>query len=85
MSGRIWAKMTVPAISQYAAILFALAAAASWFRSATIRLPPTGQEPWKGTGPFHAALVKQSRWNAVAAICAALAAIFQVISLAAAN
>ena len=77
--------MTVSAILQYLAVAFALAAAAFWFWSGTIKLPPTGTEPWKGTGPFHAALVKQSRWNAVAAICAALAAIFQVISLAAAN
>ena len=39
----------------------------------------------KGTGPFHAALVKQSQWNARAAICAALAAFIQAISLAGAN
>ena len=74
--------MTISALSQYAAIGFALAAAACWFRSATIELPPTGDEPWKGKGPFHAALVKQSQWNARAAICAALAAIIQAISLA---
>jgi hypothetical protein len=42
-------------------------AAIFWFVSASVRLPATGTEPWKGTGPFHAALIKQSRWNAAAA------------------
>lgn len=77
--------MTIAAFLQYVAIVFALAAALSWLRSATIKLPPTGEEPWNGTGPFHGALVKQSRWNAVAAICAAFAALSQAISIAATN
>ena len=73
--------MTFLAVLQYLAILLAIAAAISWLRSASVYLPPTGVEPWKGTGPFHAALVKQSKWNAIAATSAATAAILQAILL----
>lgn len=73
--------MTPHAILQYVTILLAIAAAISWLRSARVHLPPTGEEPWEGIGPFHAALVKQSKWNAIAATCAAAAAILQATLL----
>lgn len=69
------------AIAPYLAFAFSLLAALFWLKSSLIKLPPTGEEPWKGTGPFHAALVKQSRWNAGGAVCAAAAALVHAVSL----
>ncbi len=51
-----------------------------WVKSATVKLPSVTSTQYDGGGAFPAALAKQGKWNAYAAWCAAIAALFQVLS-----
>lgn len=60
---------------------FSLLAAASWVRSAAVRLSPkkvSGEE----IGSFPVALQRQAKWNRLAATFAALAALSQFAEVA---
>lgn len=67
--------------------LFALAAAILWLIASLTKTPnriPTG--PLKGSlfdvfDEIHVSLAKQSRWNALAAGCASVAALLQAIQI----
>ena len=51
-----------------------------WVKSATVKPPSVTSTQYDGGGAFPAALAKQGMWNAYAAWCAAIAALFQVLS-----
>jgi hypothetical protein len=61
--------------------LFSVLAGAFWIASASVKLPSPTQQPWIREGPFSLAVAKQSRWNAMAAWSAAIAAGFQAASI----
>jgi hypothetical protein len=67
--------------------VFALAAAILWLTASLTKTPerlPSG--PLKGSlfdvfDEIHISLAKQSRWNALAAACAAIAALLQAAAI----
>jgi hypothetical protein len=77
----------VTSVLQIASGLFALAAAGLWLVASLAKTPdrlPSG--PLEGTlfdvfDEIHVSLAKQSRWNAYAAACAAIAALLQAIQI----
>jgi hypothetical protein len=52
-----------------------------WIVSASVKLPSPFEQPWKGEGPFSLAVAKQSRWNAMAAWSAAIAAGLHAVTI----
>ena len=65
---------------QLVVCLFSMLAALFWLRSSLVQLPAVTETQWAGSGPFPAALAEQSRLNARAALCAAVAAACQGLS-----
>jgi hypothetical protein len=63
--------------------LTASLAAHLWFRASRLKLPSHMGDSWEGKGPFADALKRQSDMNANAAFAAAVAALFQVLSIGA--
>lgn len=65
-------------------VLAALAAAGLWLMASLVRVPPFPDVGWDSPSavfePIHAALRKASRQNAIAAACAAVAAIASIIA-----
>lgn len=64
-----------------ASFLAAGFAAWLWGVASRVPLPPSTSNSWEGKGPFTDALRKQARLNSHAAKGAALAALFQGLSL----
>jgi hypothetical protein len=64
-------------------IITAFAAAVLWFWSASVRFPKDLSDmTWAGDTPlFFAALRKQARLSAAAAVCAGISVLFQAIAL----
>jgi hypothetical protein len=52
-----------------------------WIRASRVPIPPFTGDNWRGEGPFNNALKRQSKLNADAAKCAALAAALQSMAL----
>jgi hypothetical protein len=67
---------------QWTSSAFALSAAVLWLISALVKLPPA-QITWESMNYIVPALQRQSRWNAAAAISAAITAALQAILIAA--
>jgi hypothetical protein len=65
---------TTISLIQIGAVVSAALAAVFWARAAMVRVPPAGDGE-----AVAAALRRQSRLNAIAAGCAAVAAIFQCV------
>lgn len=65
-------------ILQWVSAGFALLAALFWFASTFVKFPPL---TWEETGKLHERLRRQSKWNALAAFSAAMAAIIQAIPI----
>lgn len=63
------------------AVVAAGVSAVLWWRASAITLPPVTSEPFKGKGPFSAAMKRQSGLNSRAALAAAIAAGLQALSL----
>jgi len=62
--------------------LFSLAAAACWMKSAAVKLPNmTENATWAGAGAFSEAVQRQAKWNRLASLSAALAAISQFVEV----
>jgi hypothetical protein len=60
--------------------LFSLAAAAYWMKSAAVKLPNmTENATWAGA--FSEAVQRQAKWNRLASLSAALAAISQFVEV----
>lgn len=66
---------------QLAVALFAISAAVFWLRASFVTMPSTDFDkmPMNNLGLISRAFGRQSRWNAVAALCAAVAAVLQAL------
>jgi len=67
--------------ANYASAVAAILAAVFWLISSFIPIPKIIDSSIDGPGSIDSALRKQSRWSAVAAVCAAFAALAQAAAL----
>ncbi len=67
--------------AQWAVAIFSVLAAVFWLASALVRTPVTDADkmPINGLGDIGKSMKRQSRWSAAAAVCAALAALGQIL------